>query len=154
MNRPALTGYEHRDLLAAAATRMLADREHAYPELVERGRLTPGAAEAGLRCARALALQWQWIVDRACPVLPPFDYETGGSFGAPSSEIAADLTRTAERTRDLARRTPADERIALLADCYAALAWCQQGDWIVQMIDGARTMTRQLRAAQQARLAA
>lgn len=151
--RPELNGYRHHRLLASAAERLLADRERAYPLLVERGKLASDAAEAALRCAHALVAQWHWITDRARPALPAFNHETGGSFGAPSSEIAADLARTAVRTRELADRS-GDDQIVLLADCYAALAWCQRGDWIVQMVDGARIMTRQLRAATDRRLAA
>ena len=143
-DRPRLASYQHWSLLASATARLLADRERAYPSLVERGKLAPAAADAALRCARALVAQWRWIIDRACPVLPAFDPETGGSFGAPSSEIAADLVRTAGRTRELADRSQ-DEQIVLLADCYTALAWCQRGDWIVEMVSGARIITEQLR---------
>jgi hypothetical protein len=155
VSRPALTGYEHRDLLACAATRLFADRERSYPALVERGRLEARAAEAGLRCAGALVGQWRWIVDRAYPPLPAMDEATGGHFGAPASEFAADLARATTRARDLAGRR-GDEQLVLLADCYAALTWLQQGDWIVQMISGARIITRQLRsqATGQGRMAA
>lgn len=155
-DQPGLASYEHRPLLNDAAARLLADRERAYPPLVERGKLAPREAEAGLRCARALVAQWRWIIDAAAPPLPPFDYATGGSFGAPSSEIAADVARAAVRAREIADRKRGDEQLALLADCYAALAWCQRGDWIVGMVDGARLITRQLRAGspRQGRLAA
>jgi hypothetical protein len=72
---------------------------------------------------------------------------TGGHFGAPASEIAADLARATERARDLAARRDDDRQLMLLADCYAALTWLQQGNWIVEMISGARIITAQLRAS-------
>lgn len=147
MDRPLLCDLRHRPILAAAARQLLVSRERNYPDLVAGGQLTAKAAADGIRCARALHAQWCWIIDPASPPLPPFDYATGGSFGAPSSEIAADLARTAARTRKLAERTPDEPQLAELADCYAALAWCQQGDWIVEMISGARIITQQLRAA-------
>lgn len=154
MSRPALTGYEHRELLASAAARLLTDRERSYPPLVERGRLEASAAEAGLRCGRALVAQWRWIVDRTNPSLPAMDEATGGHFGAPASEIAVDLARATARARDLAGRR-GDEQIVLLADCYEALTWLQQGNWIVEMISDARIITAQLRgAAEKGRLAA
>ena len=82
------------------------------------------------------------------------DEATGGHFGAPASEIAADLARATARARDLAGRR-GDEQLVLLADCYAALAWLQQGNWIVEMISGARIITAQLRrAGEKGRLAA
>ncbi|MDF2494535.1 hypothetical protein [Sphingomonas sp.] len=147
MMRPPLTGYEHRELLASAAVRLLTDRERSYPPLVERGRLEASAAEAGLRCGRALVAQWRWIIDRANPLLPAMDDATGGHFGAPASEIAADLARATARARDLAARRDDDRQLMLLADCYAALTWLQQGNWIVEMISGARIITAQLRAS-------
>ncbi len=154
MMRPPLTGYEHRELLASAAVRLLTDRERSYPPLVERGRLEASAAAAGLRCGRALVAQWRWIVDRANPPLPAMDEATGGHFGAPASEIAADLARATARARDLAGRR-GDEQLVLLADCYAALTWLQQGNWIVEMISGARIITARLRrAGEKGRLAA
>lgn len=147
MTAPHLATLEHRAALADAARQLLVDRERNYPDLVAGGKLTAQAAGNGIRCARALYAQWCWIVDPACPPLPPFDEGTGGSFGAPSSEIAADLARTAARTSKLAAKSPDEPLLATLAESYAALAWCQQGDWIVEMIRGARLITRQLRAA-------
>lgn len=147
MTRPRLSTVEHRTLLAGAARQLLVNRERNYPDLVAGGQLGPAAAEAGLRCARALYAQWCWIVDPNSPPLPSFDMQAGGYFGAPSSEIAADLARTAERAGRHAAKSSDEPDAALLAECYAALAWCQKDDWIVAMISDARIITQQLRDA-------
>ena len=142
MTPPGLSAPQHRHLCARAALTLLRTREAAYSALIEAGKITPADAERGLHLARCIVAQWRWIMDKARPPCPEFDERTD-RFGAPNFELAAELTRAAERQRAIAKRKPADASAAQLAALYEALAWHQRthtgAAWIVHIVDVERS---------------
>jgi hypothetical protein len=142
MTAPAFTAPQHRHLCARAAANLLRTREEAYPAAIEAGKITPADAERGTHLARCIVEQWRWVMDKARPACPEFD-EHADRFGALNFELAAELTRAAERQRAIATRKPADAGAAQLADLYEALAWHQRthagAAWIVHIVDVERS---------------
>ncbi|WP_230781540.1 hypothetical protein [Sphingomonas sp. Leaf37] len=138
----ALTAPQHRHLCARAAINLLRTREAAYPAAIEAGKITPADADRGLHLTRCIVEQWRWIMDKAWPPCPQFD-ECTDRFGAYNFELAAEITRAAERQRAIAKRKPADEAAAQLADLFEALAWHQRthagAAWIVHIVDVERS---------------
>lgn len=144
MTRPRLADPHRLDYCAAAARYLLAEREAAYPRLVETGKLTQDAADRGLAVMRSVVAQWRWIVDPAAPPLPPFDF-TSAIFGAFNGQMVAELDRVATAARQRAARAPDDRDAADLADLCEALAWHQADEAgvarIVSIIDALRSST-------------
>jgi hypothetical protein len=142
MTAPALTAPQHRHLCARAAITLLRTREEGYPAAIQAKKITASDAERGIHLARCVVEQWRWIMDKARPHCPEFDERTD-RFGAYNFELAAELTRAAERQRAIATRKPAGEAAAQLADLYEALAWHQRthaaAAWIVHIVDVERS---------------
>lgn len=123
--------------LAAAARRVLAQREAGDAAWVEKGRLTQAEAAARLRIARALVALWDSIVAGE----PPYDAETAwiesrGAEGCYPHELRTDLAAAADRARLLAERNPEEPDAARFAEAVAALAWhARPADQISSIID-------------------
>ena len=150
MTAPALTAAQHRHLCARAALTLLRTREDAYPAAIEAKKITATDAERGLHLARCIVEQWRWVLDKGRAPSPEFDERTD-RFGAFNFEMAAELTRAAERQRAIAKRKPADEGAGQLADLYEALAWHQRthagAAWIVHIVDVERSASTQMSKA-------
>ncbi|GEM72049.1 hypothetical protein SAQ01S_18150 [Sphingomonas aquatilis NBRC 16722] len=142
MTLPVYAAPQHRHLCGRAAVALLRGREEGYPAAIRANKITPADAERGLRLARCIVDQWRWITDHARPPCPAWDENTD-LFGAYSFEMEAELVRAAERQRMIAKRKPADEGAAQLADLYEALAWLQRTRhgvaWIVLRVDVERS---------------
>lgn len=109
-------GFDHRTL-AHVAVYLHRQRAEQYPALVDAGALTPEAARAGLRIARAIAADW-----RAIARLEPepdwlWDADRGGAYGF---ERRNTLTDMAIRAREIATADPSADR-SDLADAIEAL---------------------------------
>lgn len=123
--------------LAAAARRVLAQREAGDAAWVEKGRLTHAEAADRLRIARALVALWDSVVARE----PPYDIETAwiesrGAEGCYPHELRTDLTAAADRARLIAERSPDDPDAANFAEAVAALAWhARPPDHISNIVD-------------------
>lgn len=115
----------HRDwpALAAAAQRLLADRQTRDPAAVERKRMTADHAASRLATARALALQWQCVADRRDAPDNGWDYFQ--TFGAYPITVRLDLADVARTAADRARANPDNLAMAMLAGTCAALRWWQ-----------------------------
>lgn len=142
MNAPTFTAPQHRPLCARAALTLLGTREEGYPAAIQAKKITADDAERGIHLARCIVAQWRWILDKAKPPCPEFDERTD-LFGAFNFQLAAEISRAAERQRAIATRKPADEAAAQLADLYEALAWHQRthagAAWIVHIVDVERS---------------
>ena len=142
MVAPKFAERHYRRLCAQAAVVLLRTREEGYPAAIKANKMTATDAERGLRLAQCIVDQWRWIMDPARPPCPPWDEKTD-LFGAHSFEMEAELARAAERQRTIAKRKPADEAAAQLADLYEALAWLQRTRhgvaWIVMRVDVERS---------------
>ena len=125
------------NLLAAAARRVLAQREDGDAAWVEKGRLTQAEAAARLRIARALVALWDSIVAGE----PPYDAETAwiesrGAEGCFPHELRTDLAAAADRARSLAERNAQDLDAARFAEAVTALAWhARPADHISSIVD-------------------
>lgn len=143
MTGPVLTAPQHRHLCGRAALTLLRTREEGYPAAIEAKKITIDDAERGLRLAQCIVEQWRWVLDKAQPPCPAFDERTD-RFGALNFELAAEMARSAERQRAIAKRKPADAAAAQLADLYEALAWHQRthagAAWIVHIVDVERSV--------------
>jgi hypothetical protein len=142
MTVPSLTAPQHRHLSARAAITLLRTREEGYPAAIQAKKITAEDAERGIHLARYIVEQWLWIMDKARPPCFEFDERTD-RFGAFNFELAAEITRAAERQRAIAKRKPANEAAPQLADLYEALAWHQRkhagAAWIVHIVDVERS---------------
>lgn len=122
--------------LAAAAKRMLAQREASAEANIEKGKLTPEQAADRIRVARALSRLWDTIAAGTAP----YDFETAwiesaGREGTYPHELRTDLDAAATRARTLADRK-GDAQAAAFADALAALAWhARPRDHISNIID-------------------
>jgi len=67
---PRLAGYRPRECCAAAATRILREREARYPALIEDGRLKAVDAATSLEAARVIVARWMWATDPAGTIDP------------------------------------------------------------------------------------
>ncbi|USU06318.1 hypothetical protein NF699_06555 [Sphingomonadaceae bacterium OTU29LAMAA1] len=142
MVAPQYAAPQHRHLCARAAVTLLRTREEGYPARIEAQKITADDAERGIHLARCIVEQWRWIMDKARPPCPEFNERTD-RFGAYNFELAAEITRAAERQLAIAKRKPADEAAAQLADLFGALAWHQRthagAAWIVHIVDVERS---------------
>jgi hypothetical protein len=150
---PAFTAPQHRHLCGRAAITLLRTREEGYPAAIQAKKITADDAERSIHLARCIVGQWRWIMDKARPPCPEFD-ESTDRFGAYNFELAAEITRAAERQRAIANRKPTDEAAAQLADLYEALASHQRthagAAWIVHIVDVERSSTAPAQAQQRA----
>ncbi|UAK24375.1 hypothetical protein [Sphingomonas nostoxanthinifaciens] len=110
-----LYAFDHDRLLKAAA-RVVAEREAGYPQLVTEGKLTEQAAADGIRAARAIAADWQRIVDLgAGRAAEPLDNSaTREEKRAVLVHVAGRCQRKLQATRDALHR-------ALNDDCLRAI---------------------------------
>ncbi len=128
MTPPRLAAYHLRECCAAAATRILREREARYPALIEDGKLKAADAAASLEFARVIVAQWKWAMDPAGPIDPPWDAERGVyGWGAYNHELVAELTGAARRAQGIADRTRTQAAVDF-ADLCAALLWWQDRD--------------------------
>jgi hypothetical protein len=110
-------------LLAELAAHLLAEREAAYPRLIEEGKLQPDRAEAGLRAMKAVAIQWARIA--AHRDLPPIeDYHA--KYGAHPHELRAMLDSAAATARKRAAADPGNRDKADYAEAVETLARLQR----------------------------
>jgi hypothetical protein len=128
MTRPRLAAYHLRECCAAAATRILREREARYPGLIEAGKLTAAGAAASLELARVIVAQWTWAMDPAGAIDPPWDAALGiHGFGAYNHDLVAELAGAARRARSIADRV-GSQQATDFADMCDALHWWQDRD--------------------------
>lgn len=128
MTPPHLAAYHLRECCAAAATRILREREARYPALIEADKLKAADAATGLERARVIVAQWKWAMDPSGAIDPPWDAERGVyGWGAYNHELVAELAGAERRAQAIANRAPTQQAIDV-ADLYAALHWWQHPD--------------------------
>lgn len=128
MTPPRLAAYHLRECCAAAATRILREREARYPGLIEDGKLKAADAATSLELARVIVAQWKWAMDSAGAIDPPWDAERGVyGWGAYNHDLTNELAGAARRAQGIADRTGTQQAIDFAGLC-AALHWWQQSE--------------------------
>ncbi|WP_267382203.1 MULTISPECIES: hypothetical protein [unclassified Sphingomonas] len=117
--------HNDHELLAAVARRLLAQRVEGYPALVDAGRLSPAAADAGIRIMRAVAIGWRLIA--AIEPEPEWlgDPEREGAW---PFERVASLTIAARSARVAADTSYGDPEAIGFADAVDALLWWETAE--------------------------